>query len=357
MKLLLYILSVGAIFRFGEDSAFQPSIIILPFVTFIFLIFGFVRRSQFKINMSQIILTLCTIFFMLRNLFEIIFFQHYEITINAMYWLNYLALVVLMVNVIKDNEWEFLTKCLIFNLLISTSVGLIQFAINFPVRAYGLSGTENHLAYQVIHVSMIAIITYGKSNIYINTLRIFGLITLSRGYLIYISFVVLLKKVSFGTLAIFVGLLILLIGYDNYILQIQGSSFFDSFYNRFNFIGNESDSLGRGYLRTLYNPQYFFYGASEVIREFNGDPFFGQIHSNFVSLAFCFGIPGLLFSVLIINKIFIKTGLILGIAYLAYSLSIYFYSNAIFLIFTAYLIQTHHLGVNYNWRFSATRKV
>ncbi len=246
-----------------------------------------------------------------------------------------------MSNVIKESEWEFLLKSLMFNLFLSSLVAVYQFVTSFPVRAYGLSGTENHLAMQVVHVSLIFIIFYGRSNYLINALRVIGLVTLSRAYLIYLGVAFLQKKIWFGLLGLLVIFFLLSAGLQKIDNEMPKTDSIDFLIDRLDFMENSSDQDGRGYLRVIQSPQYFIYGSSEVVRKFDGDPFFGQIHSNFLSLAFCFGIPGIIFSILILWKVFSKVGFILFLAYFLYSLSLYYYLNPIFLIFTAFLFRSY----------------
>ena len=347
MKLILCLLSAAAVYRLGEDSNIQPSHLIVPLVTISMIIVAFSRGSKFKFNLTYKILIFCVSLFFFRNIFEILLSQQDGITANALYWINFASLLILMHNVMKEEEWRFLVKALMFNVCVSSLVAVYQLFSSFPVRAHGLSGTENHLAMQIVHASLIYMIFHRKSNYLISFLRMLGLATLSRAYMIHLAIVFLKTKIWVLIFGSFIVFIILGSVWNNFVDAIPESESIEFLAERLNFKENSSDQDGRGHLRILHNPQYFIYGASEVVRNFNGDPFFGQIHSNFVSLAFCFGIPGILFSILILWKTYLKVGLVLSLSYLLYSLSLYFYSNAIFLIFVAYLFRGNCPRVNF----------
>jgi len=347
MKIILYLLSAAAVFRLGEDSDIQPSHLIVPFVTISMIIVAFFRFSKFKLDLSHKILIFCASFFFFRNIAEVILSQLIAITPNALYWINFALLLILMNNLMKEEEWGFLVKALIFNVLVSSLIALYQLYTSFPVRARGLSGTENHLAMQIVHVSLIYIIFNKKSNYLVNFLRVLGLATLSRAYMIHLAIVFLKTKIWVFVLGAFVVLTVLVSASDKFVFLASEFESIEFLAKRLDFENNSSDQDGRGYLRILHNPHYFIYGASEVVRNFDGDPFFGQIHSNFLSLAFCFGIPGIFFSILVLWKTYLKVGLVLSLSYLLYSLSVYFYSNAIFLIFTAFLFRGNCARANF----------
>lgn len=341
MKFLLFILSAGTIYRFGEDSSIQPGHIITPLVTVTLFFVALCRGVVFKLNAVHVILLSCVIYFFFRNIFEIIFLNRIEILTGAFYWINFLMLFIILINMIKALDWIYFAKCLMLNVFLSSIVAVFQIVKNFPMRAYGLSGTENHLALQIVHVSLILFLIYHRSNWTVIFLRVIGFSTLSRAYMVHVALLFFAKK-TLLRLAIVVFIIIFVLLMTNVVdfqESIPSSESFDFLINRLSFMGNGSDQDGRGYLRLINNPQYFFYGASEVVKKFDGDPFYGQIHSNFVSLIFCFGVPGAVFSIFYLRQLYLRLGFFVGLSYVVYSLTGYFYSNQIFLIFSVFLFR------------------
>lgn len=341
MKILLFILSAAAIYRFGEDSRIQPSHFIVPVMTIIFSFILFFKKNKIKINKMLTALIFCTFYFFFRNIFEILVSQDLSLLANAFYWINFTLIVILLNIILIEDEWIYLSRCLFFNVFISSVVGLYQLLVHFPIRAHGLSGTENHLALQIVHVALICLIICPKSNISVGFLRFLGISTLSRAYIIHVALLFVLKKIKPVVFLIFLIIILGLTPIFKYNFNvddfISNAEYFDFIVQRMSLDGNSSDQDGRGYLRVFNNVHYLLYGASEVVREFYGDPFYGQIHSNFLSLFFCFGIFGAIFGVIVFLKIFEKFGMIVGVIYFVYSLTGYFYSNLIFLLFVAFL--------------------
>ncbi len=314
----------------------------MPAVTLLLVLVAIRRRSRLSIDKTTAVLLTCMFYFFLRTSVEAVYLEENLGLIPALYWLNVGLLIVLLASVLTNAEWEFFVKLLAITLAVSLLVGIYQFIAFFPIRASGLSGTENHLAMQVVHVTLMLYIIYGISSRYALALHLCGLVSLSRAYIGYVLLV--LARAYWRACVIAILIIVAVLMASSTIPEIMQSlsntspDVGDFLVQRLVVIGNQSDELGRGYARIVSHPQYLVYGAGELRREFSGDGFIGQIHSNFVSLWFCFGIPGAIFSILIIFKTLRCTGVVFGMLYVAYSMTLYFYTNIIFAIFVALLL-------------------
>lgn len=335
MKLFLIILSAISIYRLGEDADVQPAHVAMPLLT-VWLIYFLYRRSiEARIDLKSSIIAFCFLLFGLRNIFDALIYQSSSVLLSAIYWPLASLFFLLMIAVVRQDEWIYFVKCLSLMLMISAAAAFIQAIRDFPTRASGLSGTENHLAIQIVHLSLMAsalrIHAVGHS-----LTNFFGLSSFSRAYYLFFTLNLLVRaKKNVALLLAFVMAAILIVlatinlnlAFNNIDAELE--SFFAS---RFGIGDVPSDSGGRGYWRTILHPEYFLFGASERVREFYGDPFLGQIHSNFISLAFCFGVPGIVFSFLFCERLFTSVGAAKGFIFLAFSMALYFYSNIIFLL-------------------------
>lgn len=345
-RILLFCIAAGAIYRLGEDHNVQPAHILIPFFTIFLATLAITRKSKFKFTTFQIIImTTCGIFFF-RNMVDTIFFGQTQIISNALYWINFITLFALLTHALTEIEWKYLSKYLLINVLISAIFSMYQFFTDFPIRAKGLSGTENHLALQIIHTILILKATSLNTTISTFSLRILGLSTLSRAYVVYqvLNIFIAQHKIKYIIGALALGTLTITIISENFSLNSAAEKFnqIEFISDRFSISENQSDKDGRGYKRIITSPEYFIYGASEAIREFPEDPFYGQIHSNFISISFCFGLAGIIFSYTFFHQLIKRTGLAIGILYALYSLTLYFYSNIIFLIFVACIFRKNH---------------
>lgn len=330
-------LAVTSIFRFGEDANIQPayfSVVLMP-ILLVLLLFGRARQVEVRpVHYLFIVLYGC---FFLRNAVEYGIWQSSNLLSAVFFWPAAAAFVLSISVLFNKTDWELLLNYLTICLILSSGIALYQFVTEFPVRAHGISGTENHLALQIVHVLLLAAILRVRGWRF-HLLGLAGFTTLSRGFILFqfirLSVGMRWFKLPYLLSLIGVGVVLALV-FGDVVVEAADNPYISS---RFEFGDNPSDRDGRGLIRTLIYPEYFLYGASEAVRDFVGDPFYGQIHNNFISLSFCFGFPGIIFSLVFLIILFSRAGLAIALAYVAFSFGFYFYTNIIFLIVTAALL-------------------
>jgi hypothetical protein len=331
-KIFFFICAFLIVFRFNEDYNIQPSYV---FISLFPLFFVFLKQ-KFIFNSDLKLISIFFFFFFIIDLFYFIFFNLPITSIFfVLFWPISLLFVLAFVS-LSLVDIKFVIKFVVFFLFISIFVSFFQFFMVPGERPTGISGTPNNLALSVVHIIMIYSILY-KNQIPI-LIRFGTLLTLSRGYFIFFIGSLFSSKRNlyyFFTILICVSITF----YYFNLVSFFNVDLLNLVYTRFSFDENSSDEGGRGLYRIIQYPQYLIFGSSDLILSFNGDPFVGQIHNNYLALWFSFGLFGLFFTLFIYRKIFIKNGFVLFIFYLIYSSTLYFFNNVFFLIFLSILLR------------------
>lgn len=313
--------------RLPENYPFQPAYILYFAMPIYFLIF---KNKLIYTRQIAIFIIFCAYFFFL-NLFYVYNEGSFDAKIvNALYWPLCIVLLVSIANA-RIEQLKFLITCITGWLMLSVALAVYEFITSFPTRASGISGSPNNLALSLVHIEVIRrVLKLDPPNV---VLKVLGAVNLSRAYIVYIILMGL--RISLKNILLIAALLFISINAINLIGSEEVFSFLEG---RFDFAENSSDEGGRGVRRVFLHPEYLFFGAGDLRAEFTGDDFSGQIHNNFLALFFCFGIPGLLFSVYFFKLLINNVGIYIAAVYFFYSTTLFFYNNIFFVILVASLL-------------------
>jgi hypothetical protein len=326
-NIFIFLFGFLVVFRLPENYSLQPAYLLYLLIPL--FAFFISKRNFSKINLY--IILLFYIYFFLVNFVYYLKSDIYDGKfLNALYWPLAYSLIFSLC-IIRNNSFRLLIQAITFWLVLSIALAIVQFVIDFPIRGYGGSGSPNNLALSIIHIVVIRKVLNMPSFHYL--FLILGAVNLSRSYIVFLF--LHLARNYYKFLIFFVILILTLYEYSASIGLGDLISFLE---NRFIFSGNSTDESGRGLARVLLYPEFLFLGAGDLNYSYHGDYFFGQVHNNFLAIWFSFGIPGLLFAVLFLTKLFKYAGWYLGLIYLAFSFSHYFYNNIFFVILTASLV-------------------
>jgi hypothetical protein len=336
-KVLLVLGAAATVFRLPEDYTVQPSYLALVLIPVSLWLLA-LRRPVLEVPRGQVLFVLACFFcFFLINL------VHYviaEFPVDRVQFLAFWPLATFFLYTLTQSAFlaaiAFLVRAIGFWVFVSAVVAVVQFATAFPTRATGVSGTATHLAIQVVHLYLMVRVLGLKFPT--GFLRAAALLSLARAYVVYFMLSTGLASRGSRFAAIVLLVVASLAGlwvYQNSILDAEQLEFFEE---RFSTTDNPSDSSGRGLMRVLLYPQYLAVGGGEIVQNYDGDPFTGNVHSNFIGLVFCFGVSGLALTLWFFRELFRRVGWAETLAYFAYSLTLYYFNNVIFLVLIAVLL-------------------
>jgi hypothetical protein len=346
MRLFLFIFSGVCIYRFDEGNFIQPWHYGSPIAIVILFICALYRRLL-RTGTEFNILLILMVYFSIFNIFHMIIFHDYQILPNSLVWIANAMLMYLIAATLNSNEWKNFITFLVFHFSVSASIALYQLYTDQNVRPTGLSGTPNHIAIQAVHIGLLVLAVFGASTAsrFIDTL---GLVSISRAYFVYYLIKISLQiKNSPIIYLIFISIISIFGLWLAESANLINTNFYLLIESRFQEDLSDSNEGNRGYNRIFTNPESFILGASETTSNFR-DNFHGQIHSNFIGLFFSFGFLGLVFSFIILRRIMKVYGILILLIYFMFSLSHYYWSNIIFIIFLSHLLRVPNRQLKYH---------
>lgn len=323
----LFIFAALTVIRMPESYSVQPAYSLYILIPLYFL---FTQKKTRITKETKIIITLFFCFAIINTSHFILDNEPISKLPLIIYWILASILIISLTGLEKQVYLTYINY-VGFWVIISILFACIEFYTSFPVRASGLSGTPNNLASSIVHLIVIQKILHIKElNIYY---KVLGAVNLSRSYVVFMiaQFFSNRKSIYLTSILLFIAVTFS----SNIILNDELISFLDS---RFSFSENSSDESNRGLNRILIYPEMFIFGAGDLKTIYQNDAFQGQIHNNFIALSFCFGIPGVIFSIFLIKKLKESIGTYSTVLYLIYSLGLYYYNNIFFMLLIASLI-------------------